>query len=289
MALRNFVLCVSVATSFAIKFDLKERSSDNNPDLNRQDLGIMQDAWEVIKNTQKEVYYMMYVNEYNYNYNSKRCIQLRTSDLNQTLKTAVYNLTWNKYDRWCKRIEEQETWISQVAAIKQNNYYQENILRFWYPNAADCGSRTADGSYNLVDYSNYQCDSGLQDPTYFSHYKEYYDSYVVYSEQSCYVLRTLERSGVCEFWLSEILLNKTLTELESQQKEESDEDRNTGDCITESNAEEKLNLKLFRNLPRNCRVAFLLSCGDPETLMYNKTECENSSQIETTPQSKDDD
>ncbi|CAN8021936.1 unnamed protein product, partial [Ixodes persulcatus] len=143
----------------------------------------------VIRNTENEAYYMVYVNEYNYNYNSKRCIQLRTSDLNQTSKTAVYNLTWNKYDRWSKRMKEH-----QVAAIKQNNYYQENILRFWYP-TLDCGSRTADGSYNLFDYTNYQCDSGLRDTTYFSHDEEYYDSYVVFSEPSCYILRTLERSG----------------------------------------------------------------------------------------------
>uniref|UniRef100_A0A0K8RFA3 Putative salivary lipocalin n=1 Tax=Ixodes ricinus TaxID=34613 RepID=A0A0K8RFA3_IXORI len=272
MVLRNFVLFLSVATTLAIKFGLKERSSDNNPDLNREDLGIMQDAWEVIKNTKNKAYYMMYVNEYEYNYNNKRCIQLRTSDLNQTSKTAVYNLTWNNYDRWSKIIEEQVSWISQVAAIKQNNYYTENILRLWYPDAPDCGSRTADGSYNLVDYTNYQCDSGLRDPTYFFHDEEYYDSYVVFSEPSCYILRTLERSGVCEFWLSEILLNKTLTELQAElQQEECDKDKDTEDNIP---GEDKLDLKLFRKLPRNCRVAFLLSCGDPETQIYDKMKCE---------------
>ncbi|XP_040070238.1 uncharacterized protein LOC115318994 [Ixodes scapularis] len=272
MALRNFVLCLSVAAAFAIKFDLKERSSDNNPDVNREDLGIMQDAWEVIKNTKNKAYYMMYVNEYEYNYNNKRCIHLRTSDMNQTSKTAVYNLTWNIYGRWSKIIEEQVSWISQVAAIKQNNYYMENIIRFWYPNAPDYGSRTADGSYNLVDYTNYQCDSGLRDPFYFSHDEEYYDSYVVFSEPSCYILRTLERSGVCEFWLSEILLNKTLTELQAEpQQEECDKNENTKDSIP---GEDQLDLKLFRKLPRNCRVAFLLSCGDPETQIYDKIKSE---------------
>uniref|UniRef100_A0A0K8R720 Putative salivary lipocalin n=1 Tax=Ixodes ricinus TaxID=34613 RepID=A0A0K8R720_IXORI len=60
-ALKRLVIRLSISTAYAdVEFQSWERAPDNNPDLNRKDLGALQDAWRTIKFTANHSYYLIY-------------------------------------------------------------------------------------------------------------------------------------------------------------------------------------------------------------------------------------
>lgn len=270
MSLKNFVFCLFIAIACAIKFDLKERIPDNNPDLNREDLGAMEDAWKVTRYTENDEFYLMHLSDYYYLYANRGCMKLRTSDLNEASKSARYNMTWYEYNRRNRSIGQVKSETNEVKALKQDTYSTENILRFWYTGEAVCEYEAGRGPYNMIDYENYDCNQRIEVPENDA----FFDSYVVFNQPLCFILRVGERSGVCEFWLNGKLVNQTLEELNKEEINEKCDDTCVTDGCDEKETKKNYADALFRKFPENCRLAFLLNCGYSREVVYNKTDCE---------------
>nr|CAJ20739.1 lipocalin [Ixodes ricinus] len=133
LALKHLVFCVSVFAVYAdVVFDNWKKPPDNNPDLNRKDLGAMQDAWKTIKCMANQSFYLIYSSGRGTreHYPHMSCLQVQTSDLNNTLKSAKYTSKW--YDTESKTMQSSTQY---VQAAKQKDYSIENIMHlaceFW--------------------------------------------------------------------------------------------------------------------------------------------------------------
>ncbi|CAN8006030.1 unnamed protein product [Ixodes hexagonus] len=302
MTMIYFIFCLIAAVTYAVKFDLDEKTPENNPDLNRRDLGALQQAWKTIERASNETNYLMYSSLDHYFYKYRKCIQIRTSNLNETRMTANYTMEWYKYHYRNSSLDQAELLRGEVQALKQRGYSTENVLRVFYPDDRRRVPHTTvgspNGSYLLAKYSNYDCDQGIYDPWYLDHDEAYYESYVVFSQPMCYVLRTVERRGVhvvrsaskldfffcaaCELWATESWLNSTLKGKKRKGTSEENTERipTEREDSAEESAEESTGTS-FTKLPRHCRLAFLLNCGYPTMLVYNKTDCDkiNKTQV----------
>ncbi|KAM7300830.1 uncharacterized protein ISCGN_016415 [Ixodes scapularis] len=133
LALKHLVFCLRVFGVYAdVEFQSWKKPPDNNPDLNRKDLGAMQDAWKTIKCMANQSYYLVYSNGWGTqeHYEDVTCLQVQTSDLNYTLKSAQYTSKW--YNTKSKTMVSSTQY---VQAVKQKDYSIENIMylacEFW--------------------------------------------------------------------------------------------------------------------------------------------------------------
>uniref|UniRef100_A0A6B0V981 Putative lipocalin n=1 Tax=Ixodes ricinus TaxID=34613 RepID=A0A6B0V981_IXORI len=299
LALKHLVFCLSVFAAYAdVEFQSWERPPDNNPDLNRRDLGAMQDAWRTIKFTANQSYFLIYSSGWGTqeHYKDVRCLQVRSSGLNHTLKSANYTSKW--YDT---ASETMESSTQYVQAVKQKDYSIENIMHLGQPQRK---VPSPNGTcYNLI--FNFLCESGgcriSHQECWRPRWTKYSEKYVVFSTSLCYIVRSLqddEDYESCEFWLSEDWLKKNVTipqvvtiveeedsdEIdESKEREESEERKESVQCEKQpSNANKTTYLydSLFKELPSSCRYAFLLNCGYPTHRIYDKEYCDKINETE---------
>ncbi|KAM7302727.1 putative secreted histamine binding protein [Ixodes scapularis] len=300
LALKHLVFCLSVSASYAeVEFQSWDRPPDNNPDLNRKDLGAMQDAWRTIKFTANHSYYLIYSSGWgtHEHYEDVRCLQVHSSDLNHTLKSASYTSKW--YNRTSKRMNSSTQY---VQAVKQKYYSIENIMHLGQPQREVTSPNGT--CYNLN--FNFLCESGgcriHHQECWQKRWTKYSEKYVLFSTPLCYVVRSLqddEGYESCEFWLSEDWLKKNVTipqvvtilekedsdEIEkSEEREESYERKESVQCEEElrtANKTKYLYDSLFKELPSSCRYAFLLNCGYPKYRIYDKKDCDKINETES--------
>uniref|UniRef100_A0A6B0V8A3 Putative lipocalin n=1 Tax=Ixodes ricinus TaxID=34613 RepID=A0A6B0V8A3_IXORI len=317
LALKHLVFCVSVFAVYAdVVFDNWKKPPDNNPDLNRKDLGAMQDAWKTIKCMTNQSYYLIYSSGRGTrkHYPHMSCLQVQTSDLNNTLKSAKYTSKW--YDTKSKTMKSS---TQSVQAVKQKDYSIENIMHLGQPQRK---ATSPNGTcYNLN--FNFLCESGgcriPHQECWRPRWTKYSEKYVVFSTSLCYIVRSLqdeEDYESCEFWLRGDWLKNNVTipqvvtivkkegsekieesaeneesgkseeREEREEKEESKESKESVQCEEEprnANKTTYLYDSLFKELPSSCRYAFLLNCGYPTYRIYDKEDCDkiNKSENET--------
>ncbi|XP_040078380.2 uncharacterized protein LOC115330403 [Ixodes scapularis] len=277
LALKHFVFCLSVFAAYAdVEFRSWERPPDNNPDLNRKGLGPMQDAWETIKATANQTYYLIYSSGFGAGayYRNFRCIQGQTTDLNQTLKSAKYTSKW--YHTTSKKIKSSTQY---VQAVKQKDYSIENAMHLDQPQRK---ATSRNGSCYNLDF-DFLC--GIK--PCLLHHKECWrgpwsghsEKYVSFDNSFCYILRSLRGSygdDTCEFWLREdwVKKNFSVPEEHNDESEKKEEESGNKDRTTYSYD------SLFKKLPSSCRYAFLLNCGYPEFRIYDKQICDKMNEEE---------
>uniref|UniRef100_A0A147BWT9 Putative lipocalin n=1 Tax=Ixodes ricinus TaxID=34613 RepID=A0A147BWT9_IXORI len=299
LTLKRLVFCLSVSAAYAdVEFQSWERPPDNNPDLNRRDIGAMQDAWRTIKLTANQSYYLIYSSGFGTeeHYKDVRCLQVHSSDLSHTLKSANY--TSNLYNTTSRRMDSSTQY---VQAVKQKDYNISNIMHLGQPQRKATSPNGA--CYNLN--FNFLCESGgcriPHQECWRPRWTKYSEKYVVFSTSLCYIVRSLqddEDYESCEFWLSEYWLKKNVTipqvvkiveeedsdEIdESKEREESEERKESVQCEKQpSNANKTTYLydSLFKELPSSCRYAFLLNCGYPTHRIYDKEYCDKINETE---------
>uniref|UniRef100_A0A0K8R3D6 Putative salivary lipocalin n=1 Tax=Ixodes ricinus TaxID=34613 RepID=A0A0K8R3D6_IXORI len=211
-ALKLLVFCLSVSAAYAdVEFQSWERPPDNNPDLNRKDLGPMQDAWKTIKSTANHSYFLIYSSGWGTqeHYKDVRCLQVRSSDLNHTLKSANYTSKW--YNTTSKRMESSTQY---VQAVKQKEYSIENIMHLGQPQRE---VTSPNGTCYNLDF-NFICESGgcriHHQECWPKRWTKYSEKYVVFSTSLCYIVRSLQDDKdyeSCEFWLREDWLKNNVT------------------------------------------------------------------------------
>uniref|UniRef100_A0A0K8REH7 Putative salivary lipocalin n=1 Tax=Ixodes ricinus TaxID=34613 RepID=A0A0K8REH7_IXORI len=302
IALKRLVFCLSVSTAYAdVEFQSWERPPDNNPDLNRRDLGAMQDAWRTIKLTANHSYYLIYSSGFGTeeHYKDVTCLQVHSCDLNPTLKSANYTSKW--YNTKSKRMDSSTQY---VQAAKQKDYSIENIMHLGQPQRK---VPSPNGTcYNLI--FNFLCESGgcriSHQECWRPRWTKYSEKYVVFSTSLCYIVRSLqdeEDYESCEFWLSEDWLKKNVTipqVVTIVEKEDSDENEESEESEESKAREERkgsvkreeeprnankttyLYDSLFKELPPSCRYAFLLNCGYPKYRIYDKEDCDKINRTE---------
>ncbi|XP_042149780.1 uncharacterized protein LOC121837941 [Ixodes scapularis] len=277
LALKHLVFCLSVFAAHAdVEFQSWERPPDNNPDLNRKDLGVMQDAWETIKSTANQTYYLIYSSGLGTQayYRNLRCLQVQTSDLNQTLKSAKYTSKW--YDTTSKKMKSKTEF---VQAVKQKDYGIENIMHLDKPQRKATSRNGA--CYNL-DF-NFNCVSSVCTIDHKECWRRplsgHSEKYVSFDNSFCYILRSLQ-GGLghesCEFWLREDWVKEivSIPEVQKEKSEKNEEESENADQTTH------LYDSLFKKLPSNCRYAYLLNCGYPKSRIYDKQICDKMSEEE---------
>uniref|UniRef100_A0A6B0V9L7 Putative lipocalin n=1 Tax=Ixodes ricinus TaxID=34613 RepID=A0A6B0V9L7_IXORI len=313
-ALKHLVICLSISTAYAdVEFQNWKKPPDNNPDLNRKDLGPMQDAWKTIKCTTNQSYYLIYSSGWGTqkHYKHMRCLQVQTSHLNNTLKSAKYTSKW--YNTKSKTMKSSTQY---VQAVKQKDYSIENIMHLGQPQRK---ATSPNGTcYNLN--FNFICEStGCT-----IHHQEcwqkpctkYSEKHALFSNSLCHILRSLQNEKdyeSCEFWLREDWLKNNVTipqvgtnvkkeesekikesaeneesgkseeREEREEKEESKESKESVQCEEEprnANKTTYLYDSLFKELPSSCRYAFLLNCGYPTHRIYDKEDCNKINKTE---------
>uniref|UniRef100_A0A6B0V6C8 Putative lipocalin n=1 Tax=Ixodes ricinus TaxID=34613 RepID=A0A6B0V6C8_IXORI len=280
LALKHLVFCLSVSAAYAdVEFQSWERPPDNNPDLNRKDLGPMQDAWKTIKCTANQSYYLIYSSGWGTqkHYKDMRCLQVHSTDLNHTLKSANYTSKW--YNTTSKRMESSTQY---VQAVKQKDYSIENIMHLGQPQRK---ATSPNGTcYNLN--FNFICE--LTGCTIYHQecwrrpFIRYSEKYVLFSNSFCHILRSLQNeldSESCEFWLREDWL-KNVTSPQVATKAGSEESKEKEKEFDSSSKNAYLYNSLFKELPSSCRYAFLLNCGYPTHRIYDKEYCDKINETE---------
>ncbi|XP_029845512.2 uncharacterized protein LOC8031909 [Ixodes scapularis] len=281
LALKHLVFSLSISAACAeVEFQSWDRPPDNNPDLNRKDLGAMQDAWKTIKFTANKSYYLMYSSGWGTkeHYDDVRCLQVHSSDFNNTLKSAKYTSKW--YNITSKQMESSTQY---VQAVQQKDYSIENIMHLGEPQRK--ATSTNGTCYNLN--FNFLCESGgcriPHQECWRPRWTKYSEKYVLFSTPLCYIVRSLqdeEDYESCEFWLSEDWLKENLTipqVVTIVKEEESEENEESGDNVNKTTY---LYDYLFKALPSSCRYAFLLSCGYPKYRIYDKEDCDKINETE---------
>uniref|UniRef100_A0A6B0V7Z7 Putative lipocalin n=1 Tax=Ixodes ricinus TaxID=34613 RepID=A0A6B0V7Z7_IXORI len=277
LTLKHLVFCLSVFAAHAdVQFKSWERPPDNNPDLNREDLGAMQDAWKTIKCTATQSYYLIYSSGSGTrtHYPNAKCLQVHSSGLNHTLKSANYTSKW--YNTRSRKIVSRTEY---VQAVTQKDYSIENIMNVAQPQLE---ARSPNGTcYNLN--FNFFCDSMSGCDIYHQEcwrrpFIKYSEKYVLFGNSDCYILRSLQNSGgseSCEFWLREDWLNKNVL-IPKVQNEESERNEESGNADKTTYFYDSL----FKKLPSSCRYAFLLNCGYPTYQIYDKKDCDKINEAE---------
>uniref|UniRef100_A0A0K8RM17 Putative salivary lipocalin n=1 Tax=Ixodes ricinus TaxID=34613 RepID=A0A0K8RM17_IXORI len=274
LALKHLVFCLSVFGAYAnVEFRSWKKPPDNNPDLNREDLGAMQDAWKTIKCTANQSFYLIYSSGLGTerHYEDKTCFQVQTSDLNNTLKSAKYTSKW--YDTKSKTMESS---TQSVQAVKQKDYSIENNMQLGQPKRKATSPNGACYDLNF----NFFCEATgctiYHQECWRRPFIRYSEKYVLFSNSFCHILRSLQNeldSESCEFWLREDWLkNVTIPQVTAKAgSEESEEKEKEFDSSSKTTY---LYNSLFKELPSSCRYAFLLNCGYPTYRMYDKEDCD---------------
>ncbi|CAN8022050.1 unnamed protein product, partial [Ixodes persulcatus] len=292
LALKHLVFSLSVSAAYAdVEFQSWKKPPDNNPDLNRKDLGAMQDAWETIKCMANQSYYLIYSSGLGTqkHYKDVRCLQVHSSGLNHTLKSASYTSKW--YNTESKTMESRTQY---VQAVKQKDYSIENIMNLGQPQRK---ATSPNGTcYNLN--FNFICESSgcliYHQECWQKMFTEYSEKYVLFENSLCFILRSLQDddgyesanlakncspNASCEFWMREDwlkdnVLPKVITKVENKESEENEEESSSADKTT------YLSDSLFEKLPSSCRYAFLLNCGYPTYRIYDKEDCDKMNEKE---------
>nr|CAJ20736.1 lipocalin [Ixodes ricinus] len=275
LALKHLVFCLSVSAAYAdVEFRSWKKPSDNNPDLNRKDLGAMQDAWKTIKCMANQSYYLIYSSGRGTrkHYPHVSCLQVQTSDLNNTLKSAKYTSKW--CDTKCKT---KESSTQYVQAVKQKDYSVENIMYLGQPQrkATSPNGTCYNLDFNFICGLITGCDIYHQE-CWRRPFTKYSEKYVLFSNSFCHVLRSLQNEDdyeSCEFWLREdwlknVTIPQVLTKARSEESEEKEKGFDSSSKTTYSYN------SLFKELPSSCRYAFLLNCGYPTYRIYDKEDCD---------------
>ncbi|XP_029826959.2 uncharacterized protein LOC115312191 [Ixodes scapularis] len=190
------------------------RNPDNRPIFNDEELGPMQDAWQVLEETSKDTYFLMYRSR---DPAYKKCLHARANITDKTNKTATY-----KIRLYIPRKKIYENTTLQVRALSQTDYPLENVIRANLKGTLPSATPDPPGSYTYVQYDNafYHSsgnpfpDTGVGAEPQFctsksastkfildNHYctpetLQYMDFYVVYNEPQCYILRSpADRGG----------------------------------------------------------------------------------------------
>uniref|UniRef100_V5I388 Putative lipocalin n=1 Tax=Ixodes ricinus TaxID=34613 RepID=V5I388_IXORI len=158
-ALKLLVFCLSVSAAYAVRRvfqKLGRGPPDNNPDLNRKDLGPMLGMpWKYNSSLRSNHSYFSHPIAVGWgtqkHYKNVRCLQVRSSDLNHTLKSANYTSKW--YNTTSKRMESSTQY---VQAVKQKEYSIENIMHLGQPQRE---VTSPNGTCYNLDF-NFVCESG---------------------------------------------------------------------------------------------------------------------------------
>ncbi|XP_040078377.2 uncharacterized protein LOC115330399 [Ixodes scapularis] len=274
LALKHLVFCLSVSAAYAdVEFQSWKRPPDNNPDLNRKNLGAMQDAWKTIKSMANQSYYLIYSSGLGTekHYRDLTCLQVQTSDLNYTLKSATYTSKW--YDTKSKTMK---TKTQFVQAVKQRDYSIENNMQLGQPKSKATSPKGS--CYDLI--FNFFCKSLgciiYHPECWRKFYTTYSEKYVIFSNSFCHITRSLQNDNdyaSCEFWLREDLLNNvTIPQANTRAGSEATEEKKKE--LDSSSKTTYLYDSLFKELPSSCRYAFILNCGYPTHRFYDKEDCD---------------
>ncbi|XP_042150312.1 uncharacterized protein LOC121833004 [Ixodes scapularis] len=275
LALKHLVFCLRVFGVYAdVEFQSWKKPPDNNPDLNRKDLGAMQDAWKTIKCMANQSYYLVYSNGWGTqeHYEDVTCLQVQTSDLNYTLKSAQYTSKW--YNTKSKTMVSSTQY---VQAVKQKDYSIENIMYLGQPQRK---ATSPNGTCYNLDF-NFLCEANgciiYHQECWRRPFIKYSEKYVIFSNSFCHILRALQNEEdyeSCEFWLREDWL-KNVTIPQVVTRAGSEENEKEKKELGSSSKTTYLYDSLFKELPSSCRYAFLLNCGYPTYRIYDREDCDN--------------
>ncbi|XP_040070729.1 uncharacterized protein LOC115315243 [Ixodes scapularis] len=274
LSLKHLVFCLSVSATCAdVEFESWKKPADNNPDLNKENLGAMQDAWETIKWMESQSYYLVYSSGLGTeeHYEGISCLHVQTSDLNYTLKSAKYTSKW--YNTYCKTMKSETEF---VQAVKQKDYSIENNMHLGQPKRK---ATSPNGSCNDLKFNflcgHYGCNI-YHAECGRSPFTEYSEKYVLFSNSFCHILRSLQSpadSKSCEFWLREDLLKYvTIPQVTTRARSEESEEKEKE--VDSSSKTTYMYNSLFKKFPSSCRYAFLLNCGYPTYRIYDKADCD---------------
>ncbi|CAN7998197.1 unnamed protein product, partial [Ixodes pacificus] len=218
-------------------------------------------------------YYLIYSNGFatRRDYRDISCLQVQTSDLNYTLKSANYTAKW--YDTKSKTMKSKTEF---VQAVKQKDYSIENNMHLGQPKRKAtspngiCYDLHFDFFCDSTGCTIYHLECGQRPFT------EYSEKYVIFSNPFCHILRSLQNEEdyeSCEIWLREDWLNN-VTIPQVVTRAGSEENGEKEKKLGSSSETTYLYDSLFRELPSSCRYAFLLNCGYPTYRIYDKKDCE---------------
>uniref|UniRef100_A0A0K8RF77 Putative salivary lipocalin n=1 Tax=Ixodes ricinus TaxID=34613 RepID=A0A0K8RF77_IXORI len=274
------------------------KNPENNPTFNYAELGSLQDAWQVLKETSNDTYFLMFRTEAPMN--GYKCVFMTGNITNKTNKTANFTIT--SYDTEEKKYENVTI---QVRALKQADYLLDNVVRANLKGALPSATPVPPGSYTYAENDNSTCysrstpfsEEGNTAEDYDLLYylfpdpesPHYVDMYVVYNQPECYILRSPATLGGCDFWLRKSDLKRIVDDLGDQivkqeQKLKKESEKKNGvyeNCTATEDQEEEINFDVengterwfqdtvWKRVSPDCILAFMLACEEPVFRAYN--------------------
>uniref|UniRef100_A0A6B0V7U2 Putative lipocalin n=1 Tax=Ixodes ricinus TaxID=34613 RepID=A0A6B0V7U2_IXORI len=290
------------------------KNPENSPTFNYADLGPLQDAWQVLEETSKNTYFLMFRTHASV---YDRCVYATANITDKTKKTANYTITF-----YYPKTKTYENTTIQVKALSQTDYPLENVIRANLKGTLPSATPVPPGSYTYAEYDNSTCyssstpfpdrgvDAKLQPstpkPDLEDHIlkelfpspenPEYMDMYVVYNEPQCYIIRSPAARGGCDMWLRKTELKSIVNDLKEdiikKEKELTEEYKKKlriyENCTATDKQKTNLQFKVefytrkwfqdvvWKRIPFDCALAFMMTCGTPVFLVYNPVTCNTS-------------
>uniref|UniRef100_A0A6B0V8Z6 Putative lipocalin n=1 Tax=Ixodes ricinus TaxID=34613 RepID=A0A6B0V8Z6_IXORI len=291
------------------------KNPENNPTFNYPELGSLQDAWQVLGETSNNTYFTLFrthVPVYDKCISTTANI---TDKINKTANYTIiiYDTKKKKYENTTIQVKALnqtdyplenviraniEGRLPSATPVPPGSYtYAE------YDNST-CYSRTtpfpdrddaAKPQLSTLHYDDLPEDI-LKQLFPFPENPEYMDMYVVYNEPQCYVLRSPAARGGCDLWLRKTELKSIVEDLKDEiiKKEEEltekyKKEHGIYENCTATNEQEK-NLQfdvqydiehwfqdvVWKRIPLDCVLAFMITCGAPVFRVYNPVTCNTS-------------
>ncbi|CAN7938972.1 unnamed protein product [Ixodes hexagonus] len=219
MDFRCAVLFACIALAYSVNWRWTTRmivkNPENNPPLNLEQLGTLQNAWKSIQNVANGTFVLVFRS---FTYDAfVRCVYLTANITDVENKTANYTITY--YNTMTKN---STNFTFQVMALTQADYSINNVIRLGLNGTSPRNIPFPEGSNTYVQYNNRSCSSSghpfvdkASDPPrrnrrvqeneleesdqdkaqrkIFGRAKaDYLDLYVVYSQPTCNILRVGE-------------------------------------------------------------------------------------------------
>uniref|UniRef100_A0A6B0V7Y5 Putative lipocalin n=1 Tax=Ixodes ricinus TaxID=34613 RepID=A0A6B0V7Y5_IXORI len=291
------------------------KNPENNPTFNYAELGSLQDAWQVLGETSNNTYFLMFRTHVPVYEKCISTTANITDKTNKTANCTImtYDTKKKKYGNTTiqvRALNQTDYPLENVIRVNVKGKLPSatpvppgSYTYAEYDNST-CYSRSTPfpdrgNAVNPRLSARYYDDSkrNVVDELFpYPESDDYADLYVVYNEPQCYILRSPPALGGCDMWLRKTELKSIVEDLkdeiikkEKELTEKYKKEHGIYENCTATDEQEK-NVQfdvqydierwfqdvVWKRIPLDCVLAFMITCGKPVFRVYNPVTCNTS-------------
>uniref|UniRef100_A0A6B0V866 Putative lipocalin n=1 Tax=Ixodes ricinus TaxID=34613 RepID=A0A6B0V866_IXORI len=290
------------------------RNPENSPTFNYAELGPLQDAWQILEETSNNTYFLMFRTHNYVPKRCVYATANITEKTNKTANYRItfYDTNEQIYENitvQVRALSQTDYPLENVIRASLNGTLPSatpvppGSYKYAECDNSSCYSRSTPFPYRGVaaepqpSTPDFDFPEHILDDLFLSpENPQYMDMYVVYNEPQCYILRSPAAWGGCDLWLRKTELKSIVEDLKDEiiKKEEEltekyKKEHGIYENCTATNEQEK-NLQfdvqydierwfqdvVWKRIPLDCVLAFMITCGAPVFRVYNPVTCNTS-------------